>query len=247
MSESIFHQFSQKKGQIALLIDPEKTQETQQLVELVQKTEFAGVHYLFVGGSTVLRRDIEHVVKTLKKHTRIPVVLFPGAAHQLSAEADALLFLNLLSGRNPDFLIGHQVQCAEEVAAMDIEVIPTSYLLIDGGKPSSVAYISQTTPIPRDQDSIVLKTALAGQLMGQQITYLDAGSGALNPVPRSMIELLSSRLRTPIIVGGGIRTMDKLEELSVAGAHVLVIGNKIEADIDFLLDIKAFVSNQLAD
>jgi putative glycerol-1-phosphate prenyltransferase len=244
MSETIYQKISERTGQIALLIDPEKTLDPLQLEELVKKAEFAGIQYFFVGGSTVLRSDIERVVAKLKKLSSIPVVLFPGASHQLSNEADALLFLNLISGRNPDFLIGHHVQCAEEVDAMDIEVIPTSYILVDGGKMSSVAYISQTTPIPRDQANIILKTALAGQLMGQQLTYLDAGSGALEHVPDSVINHLKSRVKTPIIVGGGIQNTHAMEVLSAAGANVLVVGNKIEENIDFLLDIKLFISEQ---
>jgi phosphoglycerol geranylgeranyltransferase len=243
MSENIYQKISDRKGQIALLIDPEKTLDPGALTELVKKAEFAGIHYFFVGGSTVLRSDLERVVSALKRLSNIPVVLFPGAAHQLSPEADALLFLNLISGRNPDFLIGHHVQCAEEVDAMNLEVIPTSYLLIDGGKMSSVAYISQTTPIPRDQANIILKTALAGQLMGQRLTYLDAGSGALEPVPEEVIRFLKSRITTPIIVGGGIQRIETMEQLTAAGANILVIGNKIEENIDFLLDIKSFIAD----
>lgn len=243
MPENIYRKIYERTGQIALLIDPEKALDPKELAELVKKAEFAGIHYFFVGGSTVLRSDVERVVTALKKSSNIPVVLFPGASHQLSQDADALLFLNLISGRNPDFLIGHHVQCAEEVDAMDIEVIPTSYILIDGGKMSSVAYISQTTPIPRDQANIILKTALAGQLMGQRLTYLDAGSGALEPVSENVIQFLRSRLKTPIIVGGGIQRTETMEQLAAAGANILVIGNKIEENIDFLLDIKSFITD----
>ncbi|MFY7990134.1 MAG: geranylgeranylglyceryl/heptaprenylglyceryl phosphate synthase [Fluviicola sp.] len=243
MLENIYRKINERTRQIALLIDPEKALDSKQLAELVKKAEFAGIHYFFVGGSTVLRSDVERVVTALKQASNIPVVLFPGASHQLSQDADALLFLNLISGRNPDFLIGHHVQCAEEVDAMDIEVIPTSYILVDGGKMSSVAYISQTTPIPRDQANIILKTALAGQLMGQRLTYLDAGSGALEPVSENVIRLLRSRLKTPIIVGGGIKNTQTMEQLAAAGANILVIGNKIEENIDFLLDIKSFIAD----
>ncbi len=243
MPENIYRKICERTGQIALLIDPEKALDPKELAELVKKAEFAGIHYFFVGGSTVLRSDVERVVTALKQSSNIPVVLFPGASHQLSQEADALLFLNLISGRNPDFLIGHHVQCAEEVDAMNIEVIPTSYILIDGGKMSSVAYISQTTPIPRDQANIILKTALAGQLMGQRLTYLDAGSGALEPVSENVIQFLRSRLKTPIIVGGGIQCTETMEQLAAAGANILVIGNKIEENIDFLLDIKSFITD----
>lgn len=170
-------------------------------------------------------------------------MLFPGAGHQLSPEADALLFLNLISGRNPDFLIGHHVQCAEEVHDMGLEVIPTGYILIDGGKLTSVAYVSQTTPIPRDQLSIARQTAIAGHLMGQRLIYFDAGSGALIPVPAELIREIKTILPTPVIVGGGIRTLESIEAMKEAGANIIVIGNKIEEDLDFLLDIHSYIRN----
>lgn len=240
---TIFEHIYKGKGRIALLIDPEKATDEQQLVGLIEKAVFAGVHLFFVGGSTVKRKDIERVVHVIKTHCSIPVVLFPGASHQLSAEADCLLFLNLISGRNPDFLIGHHVQCAEEVFGMQLEVIPTAYILIDGGKTTSVAYVSQTTPIPREQHAIARQTALAGHLMGQRLLYFDAGSGAIESVPEALIEEISTLLPdTPVIVGGGIRTIIQIERMRNAGANLIVIGNKIEEDSDFLLDIHHYVN-----
>jgi phosphoglycerol geranylgeranyltransferase len=238
----IIDKFAAKKGQIALLIDPEKTNSFEQLNGLIEKAEFARIDYFFVGGSTVSRADIELVCNHLKANTTIPVVLFPGASHQLSNRADALLFLTLISGRNPDFLIGHHIQSAEEIHRMSLEVISTSYLLIDGGKTSSVAYVSQTSPIPRDQFTIALNTAIAGHLQGHQIVYLDAGSGALQHVPEQMVHFIQSTLQKPIIVGGGIRSIETIESLTDAGANIVVIGNRIEENIDFLLDIAAFNS-----
>jgi phosphoglycerol geranylgeranyltransferase len=231
------------QGQVALLIDPEKVRDESYLVQLVRKAEFAGVRFFFVGGSTVTRKDTERVVEQIKSLSEAPVILFPGASHQLSEKADALLFLNLISGRNPDYLIGHHVQCAEEVLASGIETIPTGYILIDGGKNTSVAYVSQTTPIPREQTGIARQTAIAGVLMGQKIIYFDAGSGANLPVPSSLIREIKSVLPgVPVIAGGGIRSAETMKELSEAGVNLLVIGNKIEEDMDFLLDIKDFVS-----
>lgn len=234
-------------GNIALLIDPEKTTDPVAFRELIAKAVFAGVDFFFVGGSTVTRNDVERVVRIIKTSCEIPVVLFPGASHQLSDEADALLFLNLISGRNPDFLIGHHVQCAEEVLASGIEVIPTGYILIDGGKLTSVAYVSQTTPIPREQVSIARQTAIAGHLMGQKALYFDAGSGALHPVPGELIREIRETLpETPIIVGGGIRDLSTIEAMRDAGANVIVIGNKIEEEMDFLLDIQSFIKTRYA-
>jgi len=233
------------QGSIALLIDPEKTTDHTAFRQLVEKAVFAGIDFFFVGGSTVSRKDIERIVHEIKANCSIPVILFPGAGHQLSAEADALLFLNLISGRNPDFLIGHHVQCAEEVLDSGIEVIPTGYILIDGGKVTSVAYVSQTTPIPRQNTSIARQTAIAGHLMGQKLLYFDAGSGALHPVPESLIlDIRATLPDTPVIVGGGIRDIQTIARMKNAGANVIVIGNKIEEDVDFLLDIKEFIQQR---
>lgn len=241
---NIFEQISYKQGQIALLIDPEKSTDGNALKELIRKATFAGIHFFFVGGSTVHRKDIERVVRIIKENSEIPVLLFPGASHQLSAEADALLFLNLISGRNPDFLIGHHVQCAEEVLSMQIEVIPTAYILIDGGKLTSVAYVSQTTPIPRDKLTIARQTAIAGHLMGQKLIYFDAGSGADKHVPFELVRNIRETLPSPVIVGGGIRTIESVQSMKDAGANVIVIGNKIEEDIHFLLDLQAFIKEE---
>lgn len=239
-TSQIAESFAKRRGQIAILIDPEKAKSQTELKELIEKAEFAKVDYLFVGGSTVTREDFISAVSYLKAHSIIPVIIFPGASHQISKEADALLYLSLISGRNPDYLIGHHVQSANEVYSMNIEVIPTAYILIDGGTKSSVAYVSQTTPIPNDQLSIISNTAKAGILQGKQLLYLDAGSGAQQTVlPETVREL--SLLNKPIVIGGGIKTKEKIKELSDAGANVIVIGNKIEEDMDFLLDIHSFI------
>ncbi len=234
---------SSKKGQIAVLIDPEKSNNPDKLLQLIQKAEFAGVNYFFVGGSTVTQEDFVSVVRFMKNSTSIPVVIFPGASHQICQDADALLYLSLISGRNPDYLIGHHVQSAHEVYEMDIEVIPTAYILIDGGTKSSVAYVSQTTPIPNDQLSIIVNTAKAGILQGKELLYLDAGSGAKHTVKPETVRALN-QLNKPIIVGGGIKTREKIEDFAQAGANIIVIGNKIESDVDFLLDIRLFLQNQ---
>ena len=224
---------------MAVLIDPDKYSNLKELNALLKKTTFANVDYLFIGGSTVLQEDFKSVIDYIRTHSSLPLVIFPGDSNQISDKADALLYLSLISGRNPDYLIGHHVQSAQEVYAMDIEVIPTAYILIDGGNLSSVAYVSQTTPIPRDHGSIILNTAKAGVLQGKKLIYLDAGSGAKESIPPSVIQDLS-KLSTPIIVGGGIRSLKEMEKLRAAGTNVIVIGNKLEEDIDFLLDIREF-------
>jgi putative glycerol-1-phosphate prenyltransferase len=239
LKESIYNQFSAKKGQVAVLIDPEKCQDEERLSELLKKAAFAEVSYLFVGGSTVTREEFINCITYIKANSSIPVVIFPGASHQISDKADAILYLSLISGRNPDYLIGHHVLSASEVFDMDIQVIPTGYILIDGGTNSSVAYVSQTTPIPGDKKSIIMNTAKAGLLQGKSLLYFDAGSGAKNTVPLSVIDEVSN-LGAPVIVGGGIRSLEQIKEMHNSGANVIVIGNKIEEDVDFLLDIKSF-------
>lgn len=227
-----------------MLIDPEKTHSMESLSALVEKAEFAGIDYFFVGGSTVTRDEFESCITLLSELTELPVVIFPGASHQISEKADALLYLSLISGRNPDFLIGHHVASAQEVFSMDIEVIPTGYILIDGGTTTSVAYVSQTTPIPPSKQSIIINTAKAGILQGKKLIYLDAGSGAKEHVPAEVIKALSN-LNTPLIVGGGIRSLESITKLHDAGANIVVIGNKIEEDIDFLLDIRNLNTNRI--
>jgi putative glycerol-1-phosphate prenyltransferase len=220
---------------IAVLVDPEKFVKGDNITFL-QKLKIAQPEFLFVGGSTVTRKDFDACIDILKSNCSIPLVIFPGASHQIHEKADALLFLSLISGRNPDYLIGHHIQAADELENMDIEIIPTSYLLIDGGKKTSVEYVSQTTPIPNDQADIARKIALAGKLQGKKITYLDCGSGAIQTVSTKMVQKVKS-IGLPLIIGGGIKSIEKIQELHTAGANVVVVGNKIEEDIDFLLDI----------
>lgn len=242
MDTLLFEIVSNKKA-IAVLIDPEKSDNGIKLETLLKKAEFAGIDYFFVGGSTVSRKEFSETVDFIKEKSSIPLIIFPGSAQQISPKADGLLYLSLLSGRNPDFLIGHHIQSAIELFEMDIEVIPTAYLLIDGGTQSSVAYVSQTTPIPRDKHSIIKQTAIAGKLQGKKLLYLDAGSGAKFSVPKEIVLDLQI-LNLPIIIGGGIRTIEQIQEMHLAGANVVVIGNKLEEDSDFLLDIHTYKSTK---
>lgn len=226
-----------KPNQIAVLIDPEKCQSREEIKLLVDKIHFSGVHFVFIGGSTVSEKEFKKTISILRAYIQIPLVIFPGSSHQVSEKADGILFLNLISGRNPDFLIGHHIQAAESILDSGIEVISTSYLLIDGGNQSSVAYVSQTTPIPQHQTSIAYKTALAGKLIGHKAIFMDAGSGAKNTVSIDMVRSVK-KLGQPLIVGGGVKNLEQINQLHKAGATVVVIGNKIEEDLDFLLDIR---------
>ncbi len=235
----VLQTISARRGQIAVLIDPEKTVAGFDFESFIKKAEFAQVDYLFIGGSTVTKAQFDHTMERITALTSIPVVIFPGSSLQLSASADALLYLSLISGRNPDYLIGHHVQSAREVSELDIEVIPTGYILIDGDSRSSVAYVSQTTPIPRDKISIAVNTALAGILQGKKLIYLDAGSGARKAIPEQLVSGIAE-LGVPVITGGGIRSIEGIRAHAKAGANVIVIGNHIEENLDFLLEIQAY-------
>lgn len=227
---------------IAILIDPDKFKSEKDLLIYLDKVSIAEPDFVFVGGSTVSKSDFQNCVRHTKEKTDVPVVIFPGASHQLSEHADAILFLSLISGRNPDYLIGHHIASVPELEKIDIQIIPTSYMLIDGGKKSSVEYISNTSPIPKDAFSIARKTALAGKFLGHKLLYADAGSGAKECIGIEMIQLLSQS-NAPLIIGGGIRSIEQIKNAHMGGANLVVIGNKIEEDIDFLLDLKNYSSH----
>jgi len=229
------HKKSVNQKQLALLVDPDKySQESLALfVELAKETL---PDCIMVGGSLVAG-SVEQVVQYIKSHTNIPVVLFPGNSHQLCNEADALLLLSLLSGRNADFLIGQHVVAAKAIRDSGIESISTGYILIDGGCSTSVEYMSNTKPIPRDKVEIIVATAIAGELIGNCMVYLEAGSGAINPVSKEAIQAVRQAISLPIIVGGGIRTVEQAKDAYLAGADMIVVGNALEKDRFFMRDL----------
>lgn len=233
----ILNQLSVGKKNLAVLIDPDKNQDDSQLLQLLKKIASLQPAFIFVGGSTVEASNFNNCIELIKKNCKIPLVIFPGSQEQIHPDADGILFLSLISGRNPDYLIGHHVETAHRLKKMNVEVIPTGYLLIDGGRNSSVQYVSQTTPIPADQISIAVKTAIAGELLGMKAIFLDAGSGAYNSISSKMIEEVRRNIKIPLIIGGGLKTIEQVKIAFESGADVVVIGNKIEDDVDFLLDL----------
>ena len=241
---SIYHDMllARSKGnkKFAVLLDPDHLSSVK-MEHTISLAIDAHVDYIFIGGSLVLSNVLDGIISDIKGSCNIPVILFPGSSFQLSEHADALLFLSLISGRNPDLLIGKHVEVAPFVSKTDLEVIPTGYMLIDGGKITSVSYMSNTIPIPHTKDDIALSTALAGQLLGLKLIYLEAGSGADIPVSEEMISRVSSKLDIPLIVGGGIRTPEKAMANVKAGADLVVIGNAIETDPQLIMDFSAAI------
>jgi phosphoglycerol geranylgeranyltransferase len=217
------------KKQFALLIDPDKTDD-KDIREVVKIAVKSKVDFFFVGGSLLTNDNLDACIRMLKEESDIPVILFPGNVLQVNPRADAILFLSLISGRNAEMLIGRQVIAAPMIKATDMEVIPTGYMLIESGKPTAVSYMSNTTPIPHNKDDIALCTAMAGEMLGLKMIFMDAGSGGINPISFSMIAAVKKNISIPLIIGGGIHTPEKAMENCKAGADIIVVGNSIERD-----------------
>jgi len=225
------------KQLLAVLIDPEKTS-IEQLPTLVKLIHQSIATHIFVGGSTDQHNTIEPVIVALKKATILPIIIFPGSANQVSKKADGILFLSLISGRNPEYLIEQQVQSAIQIKESSLEVLPTGYILVDGGKESAVERVSSSKPICQTNSELILRTALAGEFSGKKIIYLEAGSGAKTPVKSSIISLVKENLTIPLIIGGGIQTVHQLTTAYAAGADLVVIGTAFEKDPTFFNIIK---------
>lgn len=219
---------------LAVLIDPDFGQDGERLDRTVQNACMAQADLIFVGGSLLTTAAFDLCVQRVKALSSKPVVLFPGSPAQLSRHADAVLFLSLISGRNPELLIGHHVTAAPTVKAIGLEAIPTGYMLVDGGKPTTVSYVSQTVPIPHDKPGIAAATALAGSYLGLRTIYMDTGSGAERTVSPAMIAAVRGQVDLPIIVGGGINDVRMARALCAAGADVLVVGTAFEKDPEYI-------------
>jgi putative glycerol-1-phosphate prenyltransferase len=225
----------------AVLVDPDKTNPPACL-QLSRAALENRVDFFLVGGSLLTTTFLNSTVRTLKSHSDIPVILFPGSNLHIDPSADAILLLSLISGRNPDFLIGQHVIAAPVLRKSKLEILSTGYMLIESGKPTTVSYISNTTPIPYDKPEVAACTAMAGEMLGLQLIYLDAGSGAQRPVSPRTIAAVRKSVEVPIIVGGGISTPQAAEDALQAGADVIVIGNGIEKDPNLLVEVSERVS-----
>ena len=244
MKHAIYTQITQRKKNgkksFAVLIDPDKVN-AESIHELVKLSIEAHVDYFFVGGILFISSHLDECIQQIKAACNIPVILFPGSPSQISKHADALLYLSLISGRNPELLIGQHVISAPFVKKSGLEIMPTGYMVIDGGAPTTVSYISNASPIPADKSEIAMCTAMAGEMLGMQLIYMDAGSGAKRAITEQMIESVAKHIDVPLIVGGGITEPEKAYLNCKAGADIIVVGNAIEKDVSLIKEISAAI------
>jgi putative glycerol-1-phosphate prenyltransferase len=240
MAQSIFSLLDTPKTLLSVLVDPDNQTE-KSLNEMAEQINASKVDMILVGGSLLLENQFEKAISILKKNTKVPVVIFPGNNYQVSKQADAILLLSLISGRNPEYLIGQHVVAAPQIRESGLEVIPTGYMLIDGGRVSTTSYMTQTVPIPYDKPDIAVATAMAGEMLGLRTIYMEAGSGARNSISVEMLQVVKRAVSIPVIAGGGIRTPEQAEELANAGANMIVVGNILEKQPELLMEISLAV------
>ena len=233
--EYIINKKNNQQKLFALLIDPDKTLPND-LIHYAKQAQLANVDLIFVGGSFLTVNNIQTCVSIIKENCNIPVLLFPGSAIQITNNADGILFISLISGRNADLLIGQHVQAAPMLKQTNLEIISTGYILVESGKLTTATYISNSFPIPADKDDLSAATALAGEYLGNKLIYLDCGSGSKQTVSESMVKLVSNTISIPLIVGGGIKTPEQANLLAKAGADIIVIGTAIEKNLSVIYD-----------
>ena len=238
--QSLIDRKRQSKKSFAVLIDPDKVDDNS-VEELIQLSLDAHVDYFLVGGSLVISSYLDECVQLIKRNCNIPVILFPGSPSQISKYADALLYLSLISGRNPELLIGQHVVSAPFVKKSGLEIMSTGYMVIDAGAPTTVSYISNASPLPADKNEIAMCTAMAGEMLGMKLIYMDAGSGAKKAISETMIQKVASCIEVPLIVGGGITNPEKAYLNCKAGADVIVVGNAIEKDASLIKEIASAI------
>ncbi|NND06103.1 MAG: geranylgeranylglyceryl/heptaprenylglyceryl phosphate synthase [Saprospiraceae bacterium] len=234
--QSLLEAKANGEKKFAMLIDPDKVQ-IGHIDALISVAMAANVDFFFVGGSLIVNNNLDECLAEIRHQCDIPLILFPGDSYQLSYHADAILFLSLISGRNAELLIGKHVITAPYLKLSQLEVLSCGYILIDGGVQTTVSYMSNTQPIPSDKEDIAVCTALAGEMLGLKMIYLDAGSGAILPVSEEMITAVSGSIDIPLIVGGGIQSPEKALLNVRAGADLIVVGNAIEKDVSLIQEI----------
>ena len=235
--QNILSAKKESKKLVAVLIDPEKM-DLKNTTRFLKKVHNSIATHIFVGGSTDINNETENLVLAVKKETNLPIVLFPGDVSQITNKADGILFLSLLSGRNPKYLIDQQIEAAPILKKTSLEIIPTGYILIDGKKETATQKVSNTKPISQENTTLILDTSLAGEFSGKKLIYLEAGSGATEVVSDIIIKQVSKIISVPLIIGGGIRSKKQLEKAFTAGADLVVIGTAFENDESFFMDLK---------
>lgn len=234
--KDIYQEIQNSKQQnqklLAILLDPDKLNLDCGEI-LIAKINKSPATHIFVGGSSFAGNHLDELIIRLKDKIKLPILLFPGNPSQISAEAHGILFLQLLSGRNPDYLIEHQINAVPILEKINLEIISTGYILIESGAETAVERVSKTKPLSKKNIDYIAQTAKAGELIGNKLIYLEAGSGALNTVPLEIIKTVSTRISLPLIVGGGIRSKKQIEDAYLAGADLVVIGTAFENDLNF--------------
>lgn len=230
--QNIIKAKSKSQKLLAILLDPDKL-DLSSIDSLISKINQSPATHIFVGGSSFEGNYLDEIIIRLKSKIKLPILLFPGNPSQISTEADGILFLMLLSGRNPDYLVEHQINAVPILEKTNLEIISTGYILIESGAETAVERVSQTKPLPKNNIEYIAQTAKAGEFIGNKILYLEAGSGALNEVPLEIIQTVSNRISVPLIVGGGIRSKKQIDDAYLAGADLVVIGTVFENDLNF--------------
>ena len=223
---------AKSKKLLAILLDPDKL-ELNKVQILLDKINQSPATHIFIGGSCVENNILDELISKIKENCALPIVLFPGNPSQISDKADAILFLSLISGRNPDFLIEHQVKAAPILKQTNLEIISTGYILVESGSETAVERVSKTTPLDRNNLDLALATAQAGEMLGNKLIYLEAGSGAKQAVPSKMIQLVSQNIQIPLLVGGGIIDLQGIQKAYDSGADLVIIGTAFENDLNF--------------
>lgn len=232
----IYSQSLNNKKMFGVLIDPDK-QNVGELIKTIQLCNEEEVDFFFIGGSIITKGDFNQTCRLVKENTSKPVIIFPGSPDQVSKYADAILFLSLISGRNPELLIGSHIAATPALQKLKLEIIPTGYLLVDCGTQTTAIYVSDTNPIPYDNPEIAATTALAGEYLGLKLTYIDGGSGAKKCISKDMIKKTKENLTGPLIIGGGIRTPEAAKEIYIAGADIIIVGNAAEKNRSLIKEI----------
>ncbi|OYU65553.1 MAG: geranylgeranylglyceryl/heptaprenylglyceryl phosphate synthase [Cytophagaceae bacterium BCCC1] len=239
---SMYENCRNGKKSFAVLLDPDKLN-LDILQEKIEAINSATVDYIFVGGTIIGTDFMDTLLLQLQEKTFVPKIIFPGNGLHINNKADGILYLSLISGRNPEFLIGQHVVSAPILKRSKLEILSTGYILVDGGKPTTASYISNTAPLPNDKPEIAVATAVAGEMLGLKLIYLDSGSGAQIPVSESIIQAVKKHTDTPLIVGGGINSLQKASKALAAGADIIVVGNAIEENPNFLFEMASLVNS----